>query len=170
MGFRVALGCPASQVATLHCFKDMTARDLLQRRATDAAGDTRWEPSPLLRAARRGALLVLDGLHRLKPEVLASLAALLQDGSTQLFDGERLLRADQFARAARAGVATKVVAAAVDSGAGAGLKSTSKKSTDQLRREVRAKVEAKACQAGGIASNHCIQRGDLLGAARQRWD
>merc|ERR1719159_299147 len=80
----------------------MTARDLLQRRATDDFGNTRWDPSHLLRAAWSGGLLVLDGLHRLKPEVLSSLASLLQDGNTQLFDGERLLRSDQFATAAAA--------------------------------------------------------------------
>ena len=96
------LGCPRSGVYTLHCFKDMTARDLLQRRATDAYGNTRWEPSPLLRACWAGGILVLDGLHRLKPEVLVSLASLLQDGSTQLFDGERLLRVDRFAEVAGA--------------------------------------------------------------------
>ena len=70
-----ALGCPASGVYTLPCYKDMTARDLLQRRSTDAFGNTKWDPSPLLRAAWTGGLLVLDGLHRLKPEVLSSLAA-----------------------------------------------------------------------------------------------
>ena len=96
----------------MHCFKDMTARDLLQRRATDAQGNTRWEPSPLLRTAWAGGLLVLDGLHRLKPEVLCSLASLLQDGSTQLFDGERLLRRDQFLSATEA-----VAAAAAESAA-----------------------------------------------------
>lgn len=33
---------------TVHLFRDMTSRDLLQRRATDEAGNTVWEYSPLV--------------------------------------------------------------------------------------------------------------------------
>ena len=42
----------------------MTPRELVQRRATDAAGRTVWAPQGLLRAVREGKLAVLDGVHR----------------------------------------------------------------------------------------------------------
>ena len=57
----------------------MSSRDLLQRRATNDQGDTVWQDSPLLRAARSGALCILDGVHRLQNDALAALAPLLQD-------------------------------------------------------------------------------------------
>ena len=39
---------------TIHMYKDMTARDLLQRRTTDSSGNTRWELTPLVEAALSG--------------------------------------------------------------------------------------------------------------------
>jgi hypothetical protein len=76
-------------------YRDMTARDLLQRRATDAEGNTFWEDSPLVRAARLGRLAVLDGIDRLQPDTLSALQGLLQDRRAELFDGSRLLPQDQ---------------------------------------------------------------------------
>ena len=38
----------------VHAYKDMTARDLLQRRGTDERGNTRWETTPLVQAALMG--------------------------------------------------------------------------------------------------------------------
>ncbi len=35
----------------LYLYKDMTSRELLQRRSTDAAGNTTWTIGPLVRAA-----------------------------------------------------------------------------------------------------------------------
>jgi hypothetical protein len=52
-------------VVHVYLYKDMTVRELLQRRVTDGAGNTRWEMGPLARAALSGALVVLDGLDRL---------------------------------------------------------------------------------------------------------
>ncbi|GLD91816.1 hypothetical protein PINS_up000349 [Pythium insidiosum] len=72
-------------------FKDMTARDLLQRRATDASGNTRWEDSPLVHAARHGHLVVLDGVHRLGSDSLGVLQRLVQDREIDLADGTKLL-------------------------------------------------------------------------------
>ncbi|KAJ0396306.1 hypothetical protein P43SY_007156 [Pythium insidiosum] len=72
-------------------FKDMTARDLLQRRATDANGNTRWEDSPLVHAARHGHLVVLDGVHRLGSDSLGVLQRLVQDREIDLADGTKLL-------------------------------------------------------------------------------
>ena len=57
-------------------YKDMTARDLLQRRATDEAGNTFWEPSPVVDAAINGRLVILDGLDRLSPDTLSALQRL----------------------------------------------------------------------------------------------
>lgn len=85
-------------------FREMTPRDLLQRRATADAADkggsgsggsgstTIWADSPLVAAARRGAVCVLDGVHRLHPDTLASLARLVQDRAVELYDGTRLVR------------------------------------------------------------------------------
>ncbi|CAJ1338143.1 unnamed protein product [Effrenium voratum] len=81
----------------------MSSRDLLQRRATNDLGDTVWVDSPLVRAARSGALCILDGAHRLKGDALCALAPLLQDrqvclavaGDPQGATWELLLRADR---------------------------------------------------------------------------
>lgn len=35
-------------------YRELTARDLLQRRVTDTEGSTAWADSPLIRAAREG--------------------------------------------------------------------------------------------------------------------
>lgn len=43
-------------------------------------------------AAKRGRVCVLDGVHRLHPDTLASLARLLQDRAVELYDGTRLVR------------------------------------------------------------------------------
>lgn len=64
---------------TLPLYKDLSARDLLQRRATDATtGATTWADSPLVEAAKSGHVLLLDGVDRLPPDVLASLQQLAQ--------------------------------------------------------------------------------------------
>jgi len=74
----------------VHCFKDMSSRDLLLRRVTDAQGDTQWTATPLLKAAKTGALCVLDGLEQLPPATLAALQSLLSDREATLLDGSRL--------------------------------------------------------------------------------
>ena len=73
-------------------YKDMTARDLLQRRATDKNGDTTWERSPLVEAALKGDLLVLDGVDGLDPDTITIVQRLIMDREVQLFDGTRLVR------------------------------------------------------------------------------
>lgn len=72
-------------------FKDMTARDLLQRRSTDAHGNTSWEDSPLIYAARNGHVAILDGVHRLGGDSLGVLQRLVQDREIDLADGTKLL-------------------------------------------------------------------------------
>eukprot|EP00434_Breviolum_minutum_P000157 symbB.v1.2.000133.t1/scaffold16.1/size461936/7 len=84
--------------------EEMSSRDLLQRRATSDQGDTIWMDSPLVRAARSGAMCILDGAHRLKGDALCALAPLLQDrqaclsvaGDPRGATWELLLRSDRF--------------------------------------------------------------------------
>ena len=51
----------------------MTSRELLQQRSTLPNGDTTWRMSPLITAALKGRLAVLDGVHRLDAGTLAVL-------------------------------------------------------------------------------------------------
>lgn len=53
--------------------QDMTSRELLQQRTTDNNGDTSWRVSPLVEAALKGRLAVLDGIHRVDIGTLAVL-------------------------------------------------------------------------------------------------
>jgi MoxR-like ATPase len=72
----------------MHMFADMSTRDLLQRRVTcPTTGDTRWELSPLMTAAKCGHLAVLDGVDNMPSGMLSILQELLVDGSVTLPDG-----------------------------------------------------------------------------------
>jgi MoxR-like ATPase len=76
---------------------DMTARDLLMMRGTNNdTGDTSWRETPLTRAARNGDLVVLDGIDKLRPDTLTSLALLLEQGWAILPDGSRFYANDEF--------------------------------------------------------------------------
>ncbi|RNA07519.1 von Willebrand factor A domain-containing 8, partial [Brachionus plicatilis] len=44
---------------SMHLFKDMSARDLIQQRITETNGDTKWLNSPLIEAAINGDLMIL---------------------------------------------------------------------------------------------------------------
>lgn len=54
-------------------YQDMSARDLLQQRTTTPTGDTVWQPSALVNAAKEGSLVVLDGVHRVNAGTFAIL-------------------------------------------------------------------------------------------------
>jgi MoxR-like ATPase len=60
-----------SKVEPIVMYKDMTARDLLQQRATKSDGDTVWRNSSLVSAALEGKLAVLDGLDQVHSSTLA---------------------------------------------------------------------------------------------------
>ncbi|KAL3796256.1 hypothetical protein HJC23_008576 [Cyclotella cryptica] len=76
---------------------DMTARDLLMVRGTDKeSGDTSWRETPLTRAARRGTLVVLDGIDKIRTDTLTSLALVLEQGWVILPDGTRFYTHDDF--------------------------------------------------------------------------
>lgn len=77
-------------------YKDMSARELIQSRNTKANGDTEWMDSSLVKAARNGWTIALDGLHRLHLSTMSILHRLVHDRELQLFDGSRLIRHDKF--------------------------------------------------------------------------
>lgn len=77
-------------------YKDMSARELIQSRNTKPNGDTEWMDSSLVRAARNGWTIVLDGLHRLHLSTMSILHRLVHDRELHLFDGSRLIRDDKF--------------------------------------------------------------------------
>lgn len=93
--FARALGYAPVEVMFL--FQDMTARDLLQRRSTDNAGATTWQPTPLTNAIIHGRLAVLDGIHRLPLGTIAVLLRLCIDREISLFDGTRFVRPSRYA-------------------------------------------------------------------------
>ncbi|KAI9029241.1 AAA domain-containing protein [Hyaloraphidium curvatum] len=72
-------------------YKEMTARDLLQRRGTRRDGSTYWEDERLVECAKEGKLCVLDGVEMLEGGVLASLQRLAQDREMPLPDGGYLI-------------------------------------------------------------------------------
>jgi hypothetical protein len=89
-------GASSPVTVMMPLFKDMSARDLIQRRATDQTsgsnkGATVWEDSPLVYAAKRGLLCVLDGVDRIPADVLNTLQRLVHDRCLDLCDGSRLV-------------------------------------------------------------------------------
>jgi MoxR-like ATPase len=77
-------------------YTEMSSQNLLLRRATDAStGETTWEESPLLKSARKGDVCILDGIEKLRPDVLSSLQGFLVDRDMALPDGRRAVRADR---------------------------------------------------------------------------
>lgn len=77
-------------------YKDMSARELIQSRNTKPNGDTEWMDSSLVKAARNGWTIALDGLHRLHLSTMSILHRLVHDRELNLFDGSRLIRHDKF--------------------------------------------------------------------------
>mmetsp|Transcript_13591 Transcript_13591/g.17715 ORF Transcript_13591/g.17715 Transcript_13591/m.17715 type:complete len:644 (+) Transcript_13591:2-1933(+) len=72
-------------------YKDMTARDLIQRRTTDSSGNTGWDHSPLISAALNGDALILDGVERLDPDSITVIERLVNDREIDLYDGRRMV-------------------------------------------------------------------------------
>ena len=79
------------ETLVVHAYRDMTARDFLQRRNTRSDGSTFWEDSPLVTAAKNGYLAILEGLHWIPAAVLGSLSRLFQDREIALPDNSRLV-------------------------------------------------------------------------------
>eukprot|EP01060_Flectonema_neradi_P011084 TRINITY_DN1814_c0_g1_i5.p1 TRINITY_DN1814_c0_g1~~TRINITY_DN1814_c0_g1_i5.p1 ORF type:complete len:1845 (+),score=374.06 TRINITY_DN1814_c0_g1_i5:658-6192(+) len=76
------------KIEYLFLYGDMTARDVVQHRSTTADGSTTWSFSPVIKAATTGALLVLDGLHRVPSDLVSTLAPLIHDRQIQLHSCE----------------------------------------------------------------------------------
>ncbi|TPX58575.1 hypothetical protein PhCBS80983_g03058 [Powellomyces hirtus] len=84
------------EVETVHLFRDMSARDVLQRRETRHDGSTHWQNSPLVKAALEGKIAILDGLHWVRADTIAALGRLVQDREVVLPDGSFLIGARSF--------------------------------------------------------------------------
>jgi von Willebrand factor A domain-containing protein 8 len=55
-------------------YSEMSTQDLLMRRGTDSTtGETVWNESPLIRAARQGDVCILDGIEKLRPDALSGI-------------------------------------------------------------------------------------------------
>ena len=94
-------------IHTMFLHPEMSATELLQRRTTSPAGATVWHDSPLVSAAYRGDIGVLDGAHRLAPGVLAAaLAPLIHERCLWLPDGSRLVSDSQWQALQAAGQST----------------------------------------------------------------
>jgi len=82
--------------ALFNLYREMSGRDLLQRRATDpTTGETRWEDSALVKAACHGDLCILDGVERLASDTVTTLHSLMTEREISLPDGSKLVRADR---------------------------------------------------------------------------
>jgi midasin (ATPase involved in ribosome maturation) len=55
----------------------MNSRELFQQRRILPNGDTIWEDSPLVSAAKQGKLCVLDGVERVHSSMVEALASLI---------------------------------------------------------------------------------------------
>ncbi|GES99877.1 von Willebrand factor A domain-containing protein 8 [Rhizophagus clarus] len=77
-------------------YKDMSARDLLQRRSTTFAGDTVWENSSLVKAALSGSLAVMDGIDTLSFGTIVTLQRLVKEREISLPDGTQLIHPTRY--------------------------------------------------------------------------
>ncbi|KAG0224963.1 von Willebrand factor A domain-containing protein 8 [Actinomortierella wolfii] len=84
------------KVEYIPLYKDMSSRDLLQRRSTTFSGDTVWENSALVKAALSGSLAIMDGIDTLSFGTMATLQRLIHERETALPDGRKLLRATHY--------------------------------------------------------------------------
>ncbi|KAG0082211.1 von Willebrand factor A domain-containing protein 8, partial [Linnemannia elongata] len=84
------------KVEFIPLYKDMSSRDLLQRRSTTFSGDTIWENSALVKAAMSGALAVMDGVDTLSFGTMVSLQRLIHERETAMPDGRKLLRPNHY--------------------------------------------------------------------------
>ena len=72
-------------------YKDLSSRDLLQRRSTNAKGDTIWENSGLVKAALEGSIAILDPVDVLPLGTLSSIQRLVMERELGLPDGRHLV-------------------------------------------------------------------------------
>ncbi|CAG8696363.1 9366_t:CDS:2, partial [Acaulospora colombiana] len=77
-------------------YKDMSARDLLQRRGTTSSGDTTWEDSPLVKAAIAGNIALMDGIDTLSYGALVTLQRLVNEREMTLPNGKQLIHSMRY--------------------------------------------------------------------------
>lgn len=86
----------SKEIENIVLYQDITSRDLIQQRMTLENGDTIWKNSPLIDAALKGKIAVVDGVHRVHPSTLTVLHRLVHDREIQLHDGTRLVSAEKY--------------------------------------------------------------------------
>ncbi|TFK29464.1 hypothetical protein FA15DRAFT_344640 [Coprinopsis marcescibilis] len=74
---------------SLHMYKELGGRELVMRRKIENGGATTWEPSPLIEGTWSGRLMHLSGLDVIG-STAGSLARLVQDNETELWEGKRI--------------------------------------------------------------------------------
>ncbi|KAH9247158.1 hypothetical protein BASA81_015242 [Batrachochytrium salamandrivorans] len=84
------------QIEYIPLHRDMSARDLLQRRSTLPDGDTFWENSGLVEAALHGRIAVLDQIEVLGFGTISSIQRLAIDREISLPDGRTLIGLTRF--------------------------------------------------------------------------
>ncbi|BGP51199.1 hypothetical protein JCM10450v2_007128 [Rhodotorula kratochvilovae] len=78
------------ELETLHLYKELGGRELWMRRVVGGVGGvTSWEEAPLVKGAKAGRLVWLDGVDTLGA-TFNSLARLLTDRQGELWEGKRL--------------------------------------------------------------------------------
>ena len=77
-------------------YRDMSCRDILQRRCTDSKGDTMWENSGLVKAAIEGSIALLDPIDVLPLGTLGSLQRLILEREIVLPDGSQLINFERY--------------------------------------------------------------------------
>ncbi|KZT08123.1 uncharacterized protein LAESUDRAFT_649814 [Laetiporus sulphureus 93-53] len=73
-----------------HMYKELGGRELLMRRRIEDGGATSWEPSPLIEGVWAGRLVHLSGIDVIG-STAGSLARLMQDRETELWEGKRIV-------------------------------------------------------------------------------
>lgn len=81
---------------TMVLHQDMNTRELIQRRHMKENGDTVWEDSILVTAARNGDVCVLDGVEMVHSSVIMSLSQLIYHRRFDLPNGNRLVGEKEF--------------------------------------------------------------------------
>ncbi|KAJ3103912.1 hypothetical protein HDU97_009724 [Phlyctochytrium planicorne] len=85
-------------------YAEMSARDLLQRRATNQRGDTIWIDSAIITAALLGDVVVLDQLEVLSFGVISTIQRLVTERELTLPDGRQMMPRSKYVSLLKAGL------------------------------------------------------------------
>ncbi|KAF9530652.1 AAA domain-containing protein [Crepidotus variabilis] len=80
------------EIEAVHLYKEIGGRELVMRRRIEDGGSTSWEASNLIEGAWKGALAHLSSLDVIG-STAGSLARLVQDRETELWEGKRMVGA-----------------------------------------------------------------------------